>query len=305
MTDIILHHYPMSTFSEKARLALGLKRLRYREVITPPAMPKPDLLPLTGGYRRAPVMQLGADVFCDTQLILEQLEALAPQPTLFPGGTEGQATALAFWAERFIFPAALGYVANVNPEIFPPEFVAERRPFGFVLGLDEVRPHFARYAQQLGGHLSWFRQMLADGRPFVLGEAPSAADLAVYLSVWFLREKGKTDAHRLLELDALEPWFARVAAIGHGEPEEIAGAAALDIARESEPVPPALPANGDPTGIADGTTVTVTPDDTGRDPVEGVLVAANERRVVIRREHPRVGTVQLHVPRVGYDLAAA
>ena len=74
MTDIILHHYLMSTFSEKVRLALGLKGLSYREVITPPVMPKPDLLPLTGGYRRAPVLQVGADVYCDTQLILRTLE---------------------------------------------------------------------------------------------------------------------------------------------------------------------------------------------------------------------------------------
>jgi glutathione S-transferase len=83
----------LSTYSEKVRLAFGLKGLTYHEVITPIAMPKPDLLPLTGGYRRAPVMQIGANVYCDTHLILRRLEALHPAPTLFPHGCEGEANA--------------------------------------------------------------------------------------------------------------------------------------------------------------------------------------------------------------------
>ena len=40
-------------------------------------MPKPDLTPLTGGYRRIQVLQVGADVFCDTQVILAEVAARA------------------------------------------------------------------------------------------------------------------------------------------------------------------------------------------------------------------------------------
>lgn len=52
----------------------------------PPIMPKPDLMPLTGGYRRAPVLQIGADIYCDTQLMSRVLESLAPSPSLHPYG---------------------------------------------------------------------------------------------------------------------------------------------------------------------------------------------------------------------------
>ena len=62
MNDIILHHYEFSTFSEKVRLALGLKGLAYRSVDIPGLPPRPLLEPLTGGYRRAPVLQIGADI---------------------------------------------------------------------------------------------------------------------------------------------------------------------------------------------------------------------------------------------------
>ncbi|MDH3509928.1 MAG: glutathione S-transferase N-terminal domain-containing protein, partial [Gammaproteobacteria bacterium] len=66
MTDIILHHFDLSPFAEKIRLALGFKNLSWRSVQIPLIMPKPDLTALTGGYRKTPVMQIGADIYCDT-----------------------------------------------------------------------------------------------------------------------------------------------------------------------------------------------------------------------------------------------
>ena len=97
-------------------------------------------------------------------------------------------------------------------------------------------------------------------------------------------------------------WYG---ALGYGNPSEIPAASALDIARNSTPASIDLPADGDPTGLKAGATVTVTPDDVGRDPVEGVLVGANHGEVVIRRTDPRAGVVHLHFPRAGYDVMAA
>ena len=47
--EIIFHHYPASPFSEKVRVAFGIKQLAWRSVEIPNMMPKPDLIPLTGG----------------------------------------------------------------------------------------------------------------------------------------------------------------------------------------------------------------------------------------------------------------
>ena len=305
MTEIILHHYPLSTFAEKARLTFGLKKLSYKHVITPVTMPKPDLVALTGGYRRAPVMQIGADIYCDTHLILRKLEELHPEPTLFPNHCEGEATVLSWWAERYVFLPALGFVANVNSDLYSPDFVAERKEFGYLLGKAEVEPLFMRYVQQFVAHCDWLKSLLADGRPYVLGSQVSAADLAIYPSIWFLRKWGGTETGRWLPIQPLFPWVDRVAALGHGNPTEITGAQAVDIARTSTPVATTLATDGDPTGLKGGTRVSVTPDDLGRDPVEGVLVGADEREVVIRRSDPRAGTVHVHFPRAGYDVTAA
>lgn len=304
MSQIILHHYPMSTFSEKVRLACGLKNLAYRQVIVPIAMPKPDLVALTGGYRRAPVMQIGADIYCDSHLILRKIEQMHPEPSLLPNRSAGEASALAWWAERYIFMPGLGFLAHINAGLYAPDFVAERKTFGYTLGQDEAGPLFARNVQQLVAHLAWFTSMMADGRRFMLGDQVSAADLAVYPSLVFLRKWGGAETARRLPVEPLLGWVERVAALGYGNPAEIAGAAALDIARQSTPAAPGLPADGESTGLKGGATVTVTPDDVGRDPVEGVLVAADDRKVVIRRTDPRAGIVHVHFPRAGYDVVA-
>ena len=303
MSRIILHHYSMSTFSEKTRLACGLKGLAYQQVLVPIASPKPDLVALTGGYRRAPVMQIGADIYCDSQLILRRLEQLHPEPTLFPNRCEGEATALAWWAERYIFMPALGFIAYINGDLYAPDFVEERRKFGYTLDKKELEPQFPRHVQQLVAHLAWLNAIFADGRPFLLGNRVSAADLAVYPSIWFLRKWGGEETDRRLPIQSLLGWVERVAALGYGRPTDIAGAAALDIARQSTPAALDIPENGDLIGLKAGARVTVTPDDFGRDPVEGDLMGADAWEIVIRRSDPRAGVLHVHFPRAGYDVA--
>ena len=296
MPDIILHHYRLSTFSEKVRLALGLKDMTYREVIVPPTMPKPDLLPLTGGYRRAPVMQIGADIFCDTLLILREIERLQPEPTLWPDGCEGQATAVAWWAERYVFMPALGFIANVNDDLYDANFVEERRKFGFLLGKADVGPLFDHYVQQLVGNMGVLIDMLKDGRPFLFGDRPSGADFAAYPAIWFLHKWGGAETGRRLPVARLQPWVERIAAIGYGRATEITGAEALDAARDAVPQLLREPEDRDPTGLRLGTRVTVTATDVGRDPVAGVLVSADEQEVVIRTGNEARGRIERAFP---------
>ena len=115
MADIILHHYAASPFAEKVRIALGLKQAAWKSVDIPNVMPKPDLMPLTGGYRKTPVMQIGADIYCDTQLIMLELDRRLPAPGLLPKGREGEARAITMWIDRNIFGPAVGVVMSQIP----------------------------------------------------------------------------------------------------------------------------------------------------------------------------------------------
>src|SRR5580698_9094615 len=129
MSEMILHHYTLSPYAEKVRLALGLKRIDWLGVKTPFMMPKPDLTPLTGGYRRAPVLQIGADVYCDTSLILRELERRKPLPTLWPRDTEGLAHAMSWWIEKATFMPAVNLASSMALAKMPQAFIEDRRRF--------------------------------------------------------------------------------------------------------------------------------------------------------------------------------
>src|SRR6478672_8781528 len=119
MTEMILHHYELSTFSEKIRVAFGLKNLAWRSVETLPAPPRPLLTPLTGGYRRIPVLQVGADIYCDTNIILPALERLHRTPTFYPGGSEGIVRGLSFAWERAMWIPTIGVISHYIGDMFP------------------------------------------------------------------------------------------------------------------------------------------------------------------------------------------
>ena len=118
MTDIILHHYETSPYSEKVRLGFGLKGLAWQSVEIPAIMPKPDLTALTGGYRKTPVLQIGADIYCDSQLIMCELERRHPTPSFYPVG-RGAADALSWWAEKTMFNPAAGIVFAKKRDAIP------------------------------------------------------------------------------------------------------------------------------------------------------------------------------------------
>ena len=126
MTDIILHHYDLSPFSEKIRLAMGHKGLDWRSVIVESVPPRPMLDLLTGGYRRIPVLQIGADVFCDTEVIFAALERVKATPTLYPQG-QGIAKARSLWWDRATWKPAIGVLVAHIGEHLPQEFLDDRR----------------------------------------------------------------------------------------------------------------------------------------------------------------------------------
>ena len=190
MNEIILHHYPPSPVSEKVRIALGIKRLAWRSVEIPRLPPKPDVMPLTGGYRRTPVMQIGADIYCDSQCILRELQQRFPEPTFFPGGADGVPWGLNRWADG-LFDLAVRLSLGANADQLPEDFAADRvrlfiGPEGDLRKLKADLPHVVA---QLRAQFGWLEQRLATGRKFMLGEQAGLPDAVGYYLVWFVRAR--------------------------------------------------------------------------------------------------------------------
>ena len=286
----ILHHYAFSTFSEKVRNAFGYKGLIWHSVDIPGLPPRPLLTPLTGGYRRAPVMQVGADIYCDTQLILPTLDRLFPHtPALLPAAAEGLARGLGFAWERQMWIPTIGVLVHYIGEHIPPEFIKDRREgyLGIDISKDAMAPQFEQHVQFLRAQYAWLKQALA-GRRFLLADTPTTADLSVWQTTFLLRKNCPPQVDELLGLQPLADWYERIAAHGHGSATELSAEQAFAVARAAEPAPVThLQPDGDPGGLRAGAAVTVTPEDNARVPVHGTLVAAGEHEVVIHRHDPQ------------------
>lgn len=302
MPDLILHHYDLSPYAEKIRLAFGRKGLAWRSVQAPMVMPKPDLLELTGGYRRVPVLQIGADVYCDTHAIARVLDRVAPQHPLAPTAIETEVHALSRWAETTFMMAVIALFGIGG--VFPPEFVEDRRRTMVPPGMDLDRAGVILPARlvQIRANLARLDAMLRDGRPFLFGAEPTLADLSAYHPLLLLGMHERTAA-LLAPLRHVSGWTERVRAIGHGAPTPLDAGGAIAIAREAEPAPftgePVLP-----DGMQLGQPVVVLPDEYGSGVVAGALAASDLHEIAVRRRSERAGEVVVHFPREDYAIVA-
>jgi glutathione S-transferase len=302
---VILHHYPQSPVSEKVRVVLGLKGLDWRSVEIPRLPPKPDLMPLTGGYRLTPVMQVGADIYCDSQCIIRELERRFPEPTLFPEGASGMAWGLSRWTDGPLFRTAVALVFGAGAADLPPEFAADRGLLYFGTGFDlaALTEALPGTLAQLRAQLGWLEDCLTDSRKFLAGSRPGLADALGYYLVWFIRGRYAKGPEFLEPFERLCAWESRVKDVGHGNMSAMDAGEALDAARDAQPESAEKVDSSDPQNLKPGDEVAVMPDSVdGAPPVSGCVHALTPQEIVIRRTDGRVGDVAVHFPRVGYCI---
>ena len=302
MPEPVLHHYELSPYAEKIRLVFGLKGLAWRSVQIPVVMPKPDLTELSGGYRRTPVLQIGADVYCDTKACVQVLERLYPEPSLFAQADETTAWGLSHWAETSFMMAVTAFLGLGG--VFDEAFLEDRKKMVPDVDFARIPPVVPAKLMQLRANLDRLERQLSDGRPFLLGSAPGLADLSAYPPHFFLRRHPATNA--LLEPLAHVPaWLERVAGIGHGERRELDAADAVAMARDASPAAPEGEGAPLPEGLRVGDPVVVVPEEPGSGVVRGELLASGIHEIAIRRHAERAGELVVHFPREGYLVVRA
>ncbi len=310
MTDkqnaILLHQYDISPFSEKVRVALGIKGLSWHAVEQPVIMPKPELTALTGGYRKIPVMQIGADVYCDTQIILAELEKRYPQRSLFVGGDQALGWGMGLWTDRPLFLAAVAVIFGTADGFADEAFKQDREKLmGRPFNTDEMKAGAPMMKEQLRAQIDWLETQLSDGRAFLMGDLAGIADVNAYYNLAFIRWIAPEGAAIIDRFTQVPSWEKRIQEIGHGERSEMSREETLNIALNATSVTKRATDPHEPNGLKAGDNIIVMADDYGRDPIAGELVSSSAQHVALKRNDPRVGDVTVHFPRAGFLVMKA
>ena len=304
MQEFILYHYAMSPFSEKVRAMLGYAGLSWQSVIVREMPPRPMLSALAGGYRKVPVAQSGADVFCDSRAIADEIARLSGKPELSLANQPQAVIDFVHTTDLEVFLACviaasdgrmLRKLIRDTSLLNALRFLKDRITMGTRSRVKAVRGPQAK--AKVMAHIETMESMLE--KDFLFGDTPCIADFSAYHGLWFVCDlAGKP---WLRDAPNVAAWLERMKAFGHGKPSEITADQALDIARNE--TPRAIESAGG--NELTGKNVEVAPDDYGRDPVAGRLVFADEQTLILERSHARVGQVHVHFPKQGYAIKPA
>jgi glutathione S-transferase len=250
------------------------------------------------------VLQIGADVYCDTLRIAVELDRRFPTAPVCDATTHGLSGILGTWAERVLMWPTARYVTGMNRHTLSQDFFADRAAMrGHATPtMEEVERTLPHQRRQLAIMLGWIESVLADGRAFLITDRPVLGDLALYQRLWWLGALDGRAASAIEPYTHTKAWMGRIAALGHGNRREMSPEEALDVARESEPR--GLPAASPDAEFAVGTTVEVVTEDFGADAVRGAVVHCTADEISIRRVDPQLGTLDVHFPRLGYEIRA-
>lgn len=306
---MILHHYEMSPFSEKMRAMFGYANLAWQSAISPPMPPRPTIDPLSGGYRRIPIAQIGADVFCDTQIISAEVAQLAGIAGLNPETISSKETEFIDHVDHKVFMAMAASPAPAKILRLLFTNMAPWTAARFVLDRAKMtrsmsnKPISRRKSQDL---LREFFESI-EGRlnksPYLFGEQPSLADFSAYHVVWF---GGMINSLSFLDaLPAAQDWYRRIQEFGHGQRSEFSRKKVFNEAANAEPRPLSQQASqmGSVHPLLEKE-VSIGPDDYAQDRVAGRLIFASSHRVILRRETEKFGALHIHFPSDGYLLKA-
>ena len=294
----VLYHYPMSPYSEKLRLTMGLRGMAWSSIQVSPQPPRGALDRILGGYRRIPVLQKGAHFYCDTRLAFEALHDDDPSVTHLDADDES----LRDWAEREIFFAVfsvvspikvLGFLARQMGVLGVVKFMRDRTQMMRNATLDVLTAERAQTAvQEFIAHLG----VRLSVSLYLSGKEPGYLDLCCYHPLWMAFQIERRVA--LTWPPTVSQWMKRMGVLGYGEVSPATWDRALQDIAENQSVFAGVVV--EPYQV--GERVGVSPSDYARDETAGDLVSLNKDRIVMSRTLDAGNVIYLHFPREGFEL---
>ena len=278
----------MSGFFEKEWYSLRVKSSPPRLVIDK----------LVNGYRKIPIAQEDADIYCDSKLISREF---FNSLSLIPDSKEDKQSEV---FENDIFKACLNSISPVKllSAFFRlldfSEFLKTTKDrLGAAKEFNDYRMHKSEALFAWSTHLKELNRQLESD--FILGKNPSYLDFCAYHLIWFhikITNENLSD-----ELELLIKWYERMEAFGHGSYEEVTEEFAFQEAKRS--MPKEIRADQEHSKYI-GKEVFISPSDYMKNKTKGMLVGATDYSWILSRDNSEYGLVHIHFPKRGFELTS-
>ena len=245
-------------------------------------------------------MQIGADVFCDSQRILSELECRKPSKA----NNTGLVQIINRWCDDLFHPVVKVAITASSNEL-PNEFLEDRRKLFLndYSDIESARARIPYYTEQVRAQLAQAEISLKEQNGFLISSSASIADASLFALTWFIRRRWKNGAKFLEGFPNICRWEESIKSIGHGTPTDMASEKALDIAKETETTFKAQIDADDIHSLSTGDRVSITPKaNTGEKGVRGNVHIAEKNRISVLHKNDRVGTICIHFPKIGYVI---
>lgn len=301
--SMILHHYPLSPYSEKIRAMSAYAELDWLSCLTSEAPPRGRLDLLSGGYSRIPIAQWGSDIYCDSNLIADEISRLTKKPTLANLKLKKDHLNQRQWFESKLFFACINRslsfallrrIAKEKGVINLLKFLKDRIAMGAKASVSTGSPKSApRYISQ---GIAYIEKNLGENE-YLGGAEPNILDFSAYHCFWFLQFVG--EKNDLKKYKTASAWFSRMLEFKSSPSQEISIEEAISAAKNSKPKKLLKRYLQD---HRIGSQIVITPNDYRQVPVTGVLVGADDHRWIIKRESEATGELHLHFPTHAVDV---
>ena len=89
---------------------------------------------ITGGYRRTPVLQIGADIYCDSQSIAFHLGKQKSEKIAYSQPNRALGTILGSFGESILFNLTVRVILTTSMGVAPEDFINDRGSLYFEPG---------------------------------------------------------------------------------------------------------------------------------------------------------------------------
>jgi glutathione S-transferase len=293
---------------KKIMALLGYTKLDWYSELTSKGVPRPVQEILVGNYsRRIPILQIGADIYCDTKEICHQIAEISgiEELSFYHLSKEQQ-----HFADELEYEFGRAVVAKLTPmELIISYFkhIPMKDACTFLIDRLKLKSKMKENNPlNEKSNVEWTKFLIQyfkkidnklENHSFLSLEAsPNYIDFTTYTHIWY--SKRVNNLKYAKDLTNIRRWLKRMDSYDLGNYKELSEGEAIEAAKQNKPKSLDNSLLNRTNKLNKSTSITINDGLSFiMEPVQGILLGENDKKSILKRENRTIGTVHVHLPK--------